>query len=215
MNALVGRSAAIVSHLAGTTRDFLTHHADVCGLRCLLVDTAGRDHDTQPGSVGDIAQCMAAQQAAQADLELLCVDATRRLNGWERETLSSEPSAKRLVVLTKIDQPRATDLHVDALETSSETGMGITDLQRAIHQQLLDDLAGQEVVAGTAVRCRESLRKAADALQQAQQAVRQHLGEEIVAAEIRLALDELAKVAGDVYTDDILDRIFSRFCIGK
>jgi tRNA modification GTPase len=78
------------------------------------------------------------------------------------------------------------------------------------------------VVAGTAIRCRESLRRAAAAVQQARQAAPGGageefgaVGEELVAAELRLALDELAQVVGAVYTDDVLDRIFSRFCIGK
>ena len=215
MNALVGQSAAIVSHVPGTTRDFLARGADVCGLRCLLIDTAGRDTATNAGSVEDIAHCLAVQQAAQADVELLCIDATRRMNAWERETLASEQPQKRLLVLTKTDGIRTTDLHSDAVETSSETGVGIPALRRAIYNRLSDDLSSEGVVAGTAVRCRESLRRAADALLQARQASQCRIGDEIVAAETRLALDELAKVVGAVYTDDILDRIFSRFCIGK
>jgi tRNA modification GTPase len=71
------------------------------------------------------------------------------------------------------------------------------------------------VVALTALRCRDSLRLAADSLQEARRHAACAAGEEIVAAEIRVALDELAQVVGAVYTEDILDRIFSRFCIGK
>ena len=72
-----------------------------------------------------------------------------------------------------------------------------------------------EVVVGTAVRCGESLRLAAASLDHARDAVREGLGEELIAVEVRVALSELGKVAGTVYTDDVLDRIFSRFCIGK
>ena len=72
-----------------------------------------------------------------------------------------------------------------------------------------------DVVMGTAVRCGESLRLAATSLDRAREAVRTRLGEELIAAEIRVALAELGKVAGAVCTDDLLDRIFSRFCIGK
>ena len=72
-----------------------------------------------------------------------------------------------------------------------------------------------EVVAGTAVRCGESLRLAAESLERARAAVSAGLGEELIATEVRVALNELGKVAGEVYTDDLLDRIFSRFCIGK
>ena len=71
------------------------------------------------------------------------------------------------------------------------------------------------VVAGTAARCRESLRLAHESLARARHIAVHSLGEELAAAELRTALDELGRVVGAVYTDDILDRIFSRFCIGK
>jgi tRNA modification GTPase len=70
-------------------------------------------------------------------------------------------------------------------------------------------------VASTAARCRESLRQAAEGLQRALGLARSEKGEELIAAEVRAALEELGRVVGAVYTDDVLDRIFSRFCIGK
>ncbi len=72
-----------------------------------------------------------------------------------------------------------------------------------------------DVVVGMAVRCRESLRGAAASLERATALVAAGEGEELVAAEIRTALDALGEVVGAVYTDDLLDRIFSRFCVGK
>ena len=215
LNALVGQSAAIVSDAAGTTRDYVTRHATFLGLNCLLVDTPGTEMETEPGGISQMAQALAAQQLEQADVQLLCLDASRRMNAWEREILSVEQPSNRIVVLTKIDDVQATDLHQDALATSSRSGVGIPELRRAIAGRILDDLAGESVVAGTAIRCRESMRSSVEALHHARRAVRDVMGEEIVAAETRLALDELAKVVGAVYTDDVLDRIFSRFCIGK
>ena len=75
--------------------------------------------------------------------------------------------------------------------------------------------SGGDAVAGTAVRCRQSLRLAAECLNRAGEIASASGGEELVAAEVRVALDELGKVVGTVYTDDVLGRIFSRFCIGK
>ncbi len=72
-----------------------------------------------------------------------------------------------------------------------------------------------DVVAGTAVRCQESLRLAAACTARALGIVGSGCAEELVAAEVRAALEELGKVVGAIYTDDILDRVFSRFCIGK
>ena len=129
--------------------------------------------------------------------------------------LAAPPPASRILVLTKTDGQRSTDLHLDAVATSSLTGAGLAELRRAIYQRINENLVSSDVVAGTAIRCSESLRQAAAAVQRAQQAATDSAGEEIVAAEIRTALDDLAQVVGAVYTEDILNRIFSRFCIGK
>ncbi len=224
MNALVGRHAALVSPRAGTTRDYLTRTVNLCGLDCRLVDTAGwdtRGWDTRGGgtrgggTIAESAQSLAAQQTGQAHVQLLCLDATRHLNAWEREVLAGPPQPNRILVLTKTDGLRSTDLHLDAVPTSSHTGAGIAELRQAVYERITEGLGNIDVVAGTAIRCHESLRRAAAAVELAQQAAVNAAGEELVASELRLALDELAQVVGAVFTEDILDRIFSRFCIGK
>jgi tRNA modification GTPase len=215
-NALAGRSQAIVSHDPGTTRDYLTAECAIPGgIRCLLMDTAG----VEPVVAGPAAEVRhSAQAAAQgqtqtAHLRILCLDSTRPLNAWERAELA-RPDPSRLVVLTKADAPPATDCPGPALATSAQSGEGIAELREQLRRRVLAAGASAgEVVAGTAARCRESLRLAVECLARAGELLGQ--GEELVAAELRLALDELGKVAGAVYTDDLLDRIFSRFCIGK
>ena len=100
--------------------------------------------------------------------------------------------------------------------TSSLTGEGIDASRGRLRDAVLAiGATGGEVVAATAVRCRESLRLAAEGLDRARQIAERGLGEELVASEIRIALEKLGKVVGAVYTDDVLDRVFSRFCIGK
>jgi tRNA modification GTPase len=107
-------------------------------------------------------------------------------------------------------------LSCELIPTSSRTGAGINLLRFALHQKIaVLDAGRSEVVAGTAARCRESLIAAADSLRNARMLLHQNAGEEFVAGEIRLALEELGRVVGAVYTDDVLDRIFSRFCVGK
>jgi tRNA modification GTPase len=102
------------------------------------------------------------------------------------------------------------------LPVSAHTAAGLDqlrdELRRAVHAARP---ASGEVVAATATRCHESLRLAAAALAGARQLAACHGGEELLAAEVRMTLDELGKVAGAVYTEDLLDRIFSRFCVGK
>ncbi len=92
---------------------------------------------------------------------------------------------------------------------------GMQELLRAIHDCLASSPGERLAVAGTAARARESIRTAAVCLAQARALAESENGDELVAAEIRSSLLELGKVVGAVYTDDLLDRIFSRFCIGK
>ena len=94
--------------------------------------------------------------------------------------------------------------------------MGLAELRGAIARAVYDTRhAESSVIASTAVRCQESLRLAIEAIEKARQVAVARGGDELVAAEIRLALVELGKIVGVVYTDDILDRLFGRFCIGK
>ena len=130
-------------------------------------------------------------------------------------------------MLTKIDLGSDRARHVGnvphdevplsrALATSSVTGEGIEALRIGLREAVLTlGASGGDVVPSTAVRCGESLRLAAASLGRAVDLVESEAGEELVAAEVRLALEELGKTVGAVYTDDVLDRVFSRFCIGK
>jgi tRNA modification GTPase len=214
-NALVGEPAAIVDHLPGTTRDYLTRRVTLGGLECLLIDTAGIVPETSCG-VEQRAQQLGVQQTHQADLQLWCIDATRPLNPWEQTTLASTNSDRRLLVLTKSDQTSVGGLPPDAIPTSSRTGAGLDLLNQRIAQRLgAGPDSESQVVVGTALRCRESLRRAVESLGQARRQLADGDSEEIVAVEIRLALDELGQVVGAVYTEDVLDRLFSRFCLGK
>jgi len=216
-NVLAGEPAALVSERPGTTRDYLTAEVDLRGAKCLLIDTAGIEPDSgkAAGELRRAARDVADQQSRQAHLQLFCLDSTRPLNPWELARLA-EDSDKRLLVLTKVDAPRATDFAGHAVATSSRSGEGIDGLRNRLRDAVLAEAAsGSNVVAGTAVRCRESIRLAAECTERAARIARHGSGEELVAAELRVALDALGKVVGAVYTDDVLDRIFSRFCIGK
>jgi tRNA modification GTPase len=253
LNALGKSQRAIVSDVAGTTRDYVTASLHCDGLPCLLIDTAGVDAAVADATIDHAAQNASRRQAEEAHLRLFCLDASRPLDDWETRELA-QGDERRLVVLTKCDVPateqlagltsgraslcasRESQIRPDfgsdgalpsrngssqipwepPLVTSSRTGLGLRELERAMAAKLLSLHTSEgEVVAGTAIRCRDSLERADHSLAEAIHAVDLGVGEEFVAGEIRVALDELGRVAGAVYTDDILDRIFSRFCIGK
>lgn len=226
LNALVRDAVALVSPHAGTTRDYVRRRVAWGDFVVELIDTAGVE-PTAAHPVAAAAQEMTAQQLAQAHLVLLCFDASRPLNAWEQDQLmaahdrapavdeKSPSRTPRLVVLTKCDIPRVLTLDAPHVAVSSVTGAGLEELRQAIQETIAGAWQETNVVAGTAIRCRESLRLAAESLERAHMAAVAQHGDELVAAEVRVALDELGKVAGQVYTDDVLDRIFSRFCIGK
>ena len=121
-----------------------------------------------------------------------------------------------LSVWTKCDLGRPDPSRAAAaILTSAATGEGLVELRAGIARLVRDSNAEADLPASTGARCRDSLVGAKVALGSASQTLRDGGGEELVALDLRLALDELGKVVGAVVTDDILDRIFQRFCIGK
>lgn len=216
LNALSNQNAAIVSNERGTTRDFVTTELSLNGLECTLVDTAGVSLGLAGLSPEVVAQQVTEAQIAQADLQLFCVDSTRSLSRWETIEIDRITADRGLVVATKVDE-----LSVDffsgnkVIYTSSKTLEGLDTLRAEIATALSSDVVGSGVVASTGVRCHESLRVAAKCIARSRCVNAESLGEELIAADLHAALEELGKVVGVIYTDDILDRIFSRFCIGK
>lgn len=215
-NAIVGSSASLVANMPGTTRDYVAAMAEICGTKCELIDTAGIETCLTQEPLTVAAQQQSNLQMSQADLTILCFDSTRPLLPEEHLWLleAERDGTPPIVVLTKCDQPSDSQICFSAIRTSSRNGSGIDELCREIRRRLSESITEQAIV-GTAERCQDSLAMTIESLQRALDLASRRLQEELVAAELRIALSELGKVVGVVYTDDILDRIFSRFCIGK
>jgi tRNA modification GTPase len=214
-NALVeGGPGAIVSPEPGTTRDFLEAELELDGLRCRLIDTAGIEPRVTDRIAAE-AQRHTNEQSLQADLELRCVEIVAD-GKFEVPPAPGENAPPRLLVRTKCDRP--TGPHetptVELVETSARTGWGCAALRQAIRRKLLGTTTG-EVVPATAVRCREALESARDSLKRAKELAEHGSDEVLVAAELRGGLDRLGEVVGAVHTEDLLESIFSRFCVGK
>ncbi len=230
-NALVGSEAALVSELRGTTRDYLKGEVVWQGMPLDLIDTAGRESETAfdlaTGEIFRSAQRLGGEQLEQADLVLWCTAANLDEPAIAQNELMVTDLCDRgrrlLHVRTKCDLAEG-DVRAgeeaggrDSVSVSALTEGGFEELQRAVSAILSDrENSGQnELLGSTASRCRESLRGTVECLTRAQQAADQSAGDEIVAMELREALEHLGQILGTIYTDDILDRIFSRFCIGK
>jgi tRNA modification GTPase len=218
-NALAAGNRALVSDQPGTTRDYLTAVIDLEGLLCKVVDTAGLDSSVAT-EIEASAQRMTAAQAQSAEVTVVCVDSTRELNPAEASMLADSTAAtRRLVVSTKCDEPTHPAMEqagISFIATSARLGTGLDELRRRLRAELASGLGeAPGAVQSTAVRCRESLALASSSIERSLQLCAARGGEELIAADVRNALAELGKVVGAVYTDDILDRVFSRFCIGK
>jgi tRNA modification GTPase len=211
-NALLEHERAIVSPQAGTTRDYLSAFLDCDGLEVELVDTAGIEMPRD--NIATQAQAFASSQASRADLLLDC----RAADTADALEPARPPRPPRLDVRTKCDRAAANAEapgHAGRICTSAVTGAGLGALRAAIAQAIRDGTSEAHLPAGTAARCRGSIQTAETALQSAADALVHGAGDELVAFDLRLAAEELGKVVGAVVTDDILDRIFRRFCIGK
>jgi tRNA modification GTPase len=214
-NVLSGFTAAVVHHQAGTTRDYVSCVCQVQESLVELIDTAGVS-PALDSAIDQSAQQQTWAVAEHADLYLWCCDLSTGhgepipIGHGERASLS-----KTIVVGTKSDLAGTiAAFAADAFCCSSLTQEGIHGLREEIHRRLAL-MSKSDVVASTAARCRASLREVMASLSLAISFVHDGAGEEIIAAELRGALNGLGQIVGTVYSEDVLDRIFSRFCIGK
>ena len=197
-NALVGNEAALVSAEPGTTRDYLVKTIEIDGVHIELIDTAG-ERETED-SIEASAQALGKQQLGEADLILQCVACD--------DPVPIMPHC--LPIATKADLGMAP---ANLLTTSVTTGAGLVDLRARLVQEVRR--AGHAALAPSLSRCRHHIDACLQHLRTAHAIVIHEELPEILALELRLALDELGAMAGAIYTEDLLDRIFSRFCIGK
>lgn len=220
INRLAGREVAIVADVAGTTRDVVTVNVELNGIPVTLVDTAGIEESNS--EVSRQSQFQSARSAKEATLRLWCVDASRsdfQSAATQMESLAEShrrPAAIDLWVATKSDVAESSPPSERWIACSALRGGGLEDLLERI-QMVLSQRDTEETgsVVGTASRCAQSLQLAQQAIERAIALTEQQEGHEFVSAELRVVAQSLGEVTGAVYTDDILDRVFGRFCIGK
>lgn len=212
LNRLAGYEAAIVTDIAGTTRDTVRETIQIEGVPVHVIDTAGLRETTDPVEAQGIARTWAA--VARADVALLLVDATHGVSAREAEIIQALPDIPLITVHNKIDLTgEPPHLSADGREIwlSAREGSGVDLLQRR-----LLELAGWQVTGEGSFMARsrhlEALRQAACHLDNARAQMAQL---ELMAEELRLAQEALASITGEFTSDDLLGAIFSQFCIGK
>ncbi|MCL5257242.1 MAG: 50S ribosome-binding GTPase, partial [Chloroflexi bacterium] len=230
LNALLRFERAIVTNIPGTTRDTLEETLNLRGVPFVLVDTAGITASE------DLVEQLGVERSrlamASAALVVLVLDGNMPLSAQDRHVAElvhklrpdDEGKSQSLIVVNKADLPQRIDLREAAnllpgakfLRTSVVTGEGLQELEDSMLEMAFSGrIVSPSNVLVTSARHEQSLRAALDCLISASSAVNTGLTADAIAIDLRGAIDALGKITGETVGEDILDRIFSDFCIGK
>ncbi len=215
-NRLVQRDRAIVTATPGTTRDLVTERVSLEGIPVELIDTAGLRHSTDEAESLGIAKSREAM--AEADVVLLVLDATTPLHQEDEAAIDSLANRPFLIAINKRDLAPAsepTQHPHPTVETSALTGAGIPELRKAILSLITLQSPAAETGLLTSLRQQQSVSGALEALLRARQAAAAAIPHEMVLLDLYEALQALDALTGHTTGDDILNLIFSTFCIGK
>jgi tRNA modification GTPase len=217
-NRLVERERAIVTATPGTTRDLVTETVALGGIPIRLIDTAGIRHSTDEAESIGIRKSYEA--LSEADLVLVVLDSTREISPEDQELLDAASIRRALAVANKSDLAPDAAFTLDGFKifrTSAITGAGIDELRAAILEQVSGAAARGEHETGflTNVRHQRLVEESLTSLEAAAHAVKSHVPHEMIMLDLYGALRPLDAITGETTTDDILNLIFSSFCIGK
>jgi tRNA modification GTPase len=216
MNALLGFERAIVTNIAGTTRDLLEEDLQLAGLHFRLIDTAGIRETEEVIEKEGIRRSKSAMN--DADLILLLLDASRPLEQGDLDLIDTVPKEKTILVWNKTDlqSPQTNIDWTHQVQISAQQRTGLTSLRQSIDQIIWDKGApSKDEVAITTLRHKVALQNSIDSLSIVIEGLQSRTSAEFVASDMRYALNELATIIGTNVTEDILTSIFSQFCLGK
>ncbi|HEX2951276.1 MAG TPA: tRNA uridine-5-carboxymethylaminomethyl(34) synthesis GTPase MnmE [Armatimonadota bacterium] len=219
LNILLGEERAIVTDIPGTTRDVIEEYIDFGGVPLRLIDTAGiRRTDDKVERIG---VQRSRQALAQADLILLVIDRSTPLASDDVELLLETQNQSAIVVLNKADLVSA--LTPDAIceytlaptvEISTLTREGITQLEDTMRELLFGNtIAESTVLANT--RQKDAAERAYSSLNQAVETLNSGGSEELIAVDVMAAATSLGEITGDNIREEVIQDLFSRFCVGK
>jgi tRNA modification GTPase len=219
-NSLIGYERAIVTDIAGTTRDTIGEVLDIEGIHVLLTDTAGIR------AASDAIERLGVERTLRAvkdaDLTILVIDGTGPLTAEEEAFIHDPTSGKLIVAVNKSDLPgynsyplESTAHNHPVLGISAKTGEGLDHLRTLIAGQFLHEGSNTVDFVITNSRHYELLLRSAQAVGDSRELLGQKAGEELVLVGLYAALKYLGEITGETTSDEILGRIFSTFCIGK
>ena len=218
LNQLLGHDRAIVSPIPGTTRDTIEETANIRGLPVVFVDTAGLRESGDEIELEGIRR--SRDTLAKAELILLVLDASEPLTSAEEKYLAEFAGKKCLLVRNKIDLPEKLvlppTLNSSIVNVSCLTGQGIEDLKDAIKNLVwAGEIKAEMLQVMINSRHQDALRRAREAALRTIDALRTNVPLDLVAIDLRISVNAVGEVVGKTTTEDLLDSIFSQFCIGK
>lgn len=213
-NQLVARERSIVTATAGTTRDVVSERLSLGGIPVELMDTAGLRDATE--EVERIGIERSNEAMADADLVILVLDATTDIGTEETRVMNEMQGRNLLIVRNKIDLAAASsDGAADYFETSAHTGEGVAALRDALLSQIRGPAVQARSGILTNLRQQDAVRRCVDSLMRAEVAATNTVPHEMILLDVYEGLRGVDELTGQTTADDVLNLIFSSFCIGK
>ncbi|HEY8345468.1 MAG TPA: tRNA uridine-5-carboxymethylaminomethyl(34) synthesis GTPase MnmE [Bacillota bacterium] len=226
LNALLNEERAIVTPIPGTTRDFVTETINLQGLPLRIVDTAGLREIDDPVEKEGVNRSW--ELIKKADLILFIIDSAFGLSVEDRDFLKeiyqNIHRRKLLFVLNKSDLPakinptEVSSIYPEEkiLSISALTREGIEELKQAIRSELMgEDFSPEHPILVTRLRHKKALEKTEEILDQVEKGIKSGISEDLIAFDLRDAIDSLGEITGRSVNEDIINAIFSQFCVGK
>ena len=215
-NTLLDAQRAIVTDIAGTTRDILQESIDVAGIPVTLVDTAGlREVENTSGAdyIESIGIDFSKKCLAEADLVLFLYDLIRGIDDEDKKILPEVEKKPHIKIGTKSDLLSPIPSHQVCIST--KTGHGIDELKKAIEKIIITQNGIENCEFSTNLRQQECLENARESLSFALEGVQNKELQDLISIDIKTSLLHLDEITGEVMTDEILTHIFEQFCVGK
>ncbi len=223
LNALLKENRAIVTDIPGTTRDVIEEMVNIEGLPLKIIDTAGL-HKTE-NVIEKIGIERTKDTIKKAGLILLVLDATQELTNEDLEIIESVADKKTIFLINKVDiEEKKIDYNRivacakgrSVLWISAQKGAGLDQLKRTIYTTVLEGkIANTNEVLISSIRHQNALERAGRHLADVQAGIKDNVPVDIIAIDIKAAWGALGEITGSTVTEDLLDRIFADFCIGK
>lgn len=213
LNALLNEEKAIVTEIEGTTRDTIEAYINMGGIMLKLIDTAGIRETTD--IVERIGVDRSMKALSDAELVLLVLDQSRALSKEDKELLEITKDKIRIIIANKADLPKALSIE-EVVTISTLTKYGLKDLEKAILKKLeLEDIHSRDLNYLSNIRHITKVKEAKSSLENVMKSIVLDMPVDVYAIDLTQAWRALGEILGENYADDLLNELFSKFCLGK